>query len=1432
MLKGMFPLTLLITLSLVCPGIAQLNPSPPSQPVKLVFIHHSVGEDWLREGELLQALNDNNYYVTDTNYDWGPPDQDVQDGHPIGYHTDIGHWYNWFLGPHKDTYLQALYTNSHLTPGLQNSIQDPGGENTIVMFKSCFTSGQVIYGNPDDPPLPRGVQNPLWGIGVCDDQACSGSVHYTVSNIKGLYRDLLDYFATRQDKLFILITTPPSLESAIGDPALAAKLRAINNWLVNEWLSDYPYNNVFVFDYYNVLTSNGGDPNTNDAGADTGNHHRYNPTTGQIEHIINLNNDFLAYGTDSDGDGVPDDNHPTPAGHRKATIEFIPLLNIAYNRWRASAPVGQLSVSPQNVDFGDVNVGDTSPSQVITVTNEGNSPVTLGDISLTGADADQFAIQQDNCSGATLDPSESRTVTVVFQPTSPGSKTATLQHTGTPPFTVTLTGNGVGGGPPPGGNVYYVSPNGDDSNPGTLDRPWATPGYGSRRLQPGDTLIILGGRYVLSRYPDDIIAPPSGRPDAWVTIKGEEGNRPVLVGRDNLLTAIDLSGRSYVRIENLEITSDDQASGQARYFRDGIEIIGSPASHIVLKDLYIHHLDEFGVNIQDIDDLQILGCRIEYCGFGAVGGPEGEAGGWRSVLIRGCSLSYSGHYYQGVPDNPNNPYERPDGFGIEPSDGPIEIADCVVEHNKGDGLDSKARNTYIHNCIVANNSCDGVKLWGGGSRVENTLIYGRGDGNPTVIPWSPIVISSETPDATFEIVNVTVDDALGENYLMHVQYDYPDTPVRVTLRNSILCGRGNNSPIFIGRASALTAEHNLFYLPNSAFVLTHGDTTYTSANISLLGSGNIYGDPLFVSPAWGTEGDYHLQPNSPAIDAGMSGLGIPAFDLEGIPRSLGNAPDIGAYEYRSTPISDLEITKEDSPDPVIRGGRLIYTLTVVNRGPDPVEYADVRDDLPDGVVFANATASSGTAGYDRQSHSISWHIPRLEAGQQAALTITVEVPQNLDPNLDVLLNTAVVTPATTSLDPNDQNNTISEETTIRSAPNIVVSPSTLDFGSVFIGEAKELSLVVSNDGLNDLNIGRISIAGTNASEFRIVRDDCSDRTIPPGESRQVRVEFHPESPGAKEAVLRIPSDDPETPLLEVELRGKGLLFGDVSGDGNITAYDASKILRYVVRRENLTEEQLAAADVSGNGEVSPYDAARILQFVVGLIESLKPGEGAPSMNPAPRVVFIPSLKARLGERVLIPVLVDNPSGVISGEMTGRFDREALRFIGARSGFELESKVEGDTLKLAFAGYKPRRSRELVHLEFEVVDDSTDHAVLKLEKVRLNEGMKVKLSDGMVELIPIRTELLQNYPNPFNAETWIPFKLAEGAEVEIRIYDSMGRLVRELELGMREAGSYTTRGRAACWDGRNGLGEEVSSGVYIYQLRAGRRTFVRKMVILK
>jgi len=544
----------------------------------------------------------------------------------------------------------------------------------------------------------------------------------------------------------------------------------------------------------------------------------------------------------------------------------------------------------------------------------------------------------------------------------------------------------------PSNHTYYVSPSGNNSDNGSREKPWATPGYASRQLQAGDSLIILNGKYLVSRFDDDIIIPPSGNADAWITIIGEKGKRPILAGKDNLYSAFILSGKNYLNIQNLEITSDNGA-----YFRDGIVSIGALSEHIILKDLFIHHIDQFGIDIGDVRHLQIIDCVVSYCGFGSIGGPTGVDGGWQHVLIDGCQLSYNGHYYQG--GNGPGIYDRPDGFGIEPSSGPIEIQKTIVEHNQGDGLDSKAENTYIHNCIIANNSCDAIKLWGTGSKVENCLIYGRGDGNTTPTPWAAIVISTSRANATFEILNTTIDDSLGNGYFMYAQYDYPSIPIQITARNTIFCGRGSNTSIFLGQAINFTCEHNLFYVPQNSYVLSHGSSQFTKENLTALGVGNIYGDPRFKLTGFGSEGNYHLQANSPAIDAGNASV-APDYDLNSVRRAVTGVCEIGCYEYQaSAPVNPPCLTVSvDALHFNLYSDRLSFLIT--NSGGDTLNWM-ARPDVnchwisaisPENGRLAAGAKQQTEVAIDRTNLDPGWHHTKLYVQNDMAIdTIWIKV---------------------------------------------------------------------------------------------------------------------------------------------------------------------------------------------------------------------------------------------------------------------------------------------------------------------------------------------------------------------------------------------------------------------------------------------------------
>jgi photosystem II stability/assembly factor-like uncharacterized protein len=113
------------------------------------------------------------------------------------------------------------------------------------------------------------------------------------------------------------------------------------------------------------------------------------------------------------------------------------------------------------------------------------------------------------------------------------------------------------------------------------------------------------------------------------------------------------------------------------------------------------------------------------------------------------------------------------------------------------------------------------------------------------------------------------------------------------------------------------------------------------------------------------------------------------------------------------------------------------------------------------------------------------------------------------------------------------------------------------------------------------------------------------------------------------------------------------------------------------------------------------------------------------------------------------------------------------------------------------------------------------------------GAVTGVIDGPPATVPDVFALAQNYPNPFNPSTTIEYSLPQRSNVTLRIYDMLGQEVRTLTTGVTEAGTFK-----AVWDGRNNLGNTVSTGIYVYRMEAtpldGGNAFAsfKKMLLLK
>jgi len=107
--------------------------------------------------------------------------------------------------------------------------------------------------------------------------------------------------------------------------------------------------------------------------------------------------------------------------------------------------------------------------------------------------------------------------------------------------------------------------------------------------------------------------------------------------------------------------------------------------------------------------------------------------------------------------------------------------------------------------------------------------------------------------------------------------------------------------------------------------------------------------------------------------------------------------------------------------------------------------------------------------------------------------------------------------------------------------HIAVSPTSKDFGTVYVGSPLSQTFTISNSGVSGLGIQTLSVGGASAADFVLQNDLCSSHTLGPGASCTADVEFDPQAAGSKSAQLSVPSDDLANPTLTVSLAGSAVI---------------------------------------------------------------------------------------------------------------------------------------------------------------------------------------------------------------------------------------------------------------------------------------------------
>jgi hypothetical protein len=302
-----------------------------------------------------------------------------------------------------------------------------------------------------------------------------------------------------------------------------------------------------------------------------------------------------------------------------------------------------------------------------------------------------------------------------------------------------------------------------------------------------------------------------------------------------------------------------------------------------------------------------------------------------------------------------------------------------------------------------------------------------------------------------------------------------------------------------------------------------------------------------------------------------------------------------------------------------------------------------------------------------------------------------------------------------------------------------------------------------------------------------------------------------------------------------------IMYGDVSQNGDVSAYDAALVLKYLVDLEELDENQLLVADVTLDGSVSALDASVILQYVAELIDELPYDDGAALAGTGDigmeDGVFTP------GELLEIPIHLANGENLLSFEMDVAYDPEIVSFemvdwSDMIEHFSIEENNESGLLRVAGSGSTPD-GIEGVFGNLQVFVDGGfegESFEVSISTYRINENDPVQdvvatFTNSALGLdhnsIPEVFALHQNFPNPFNPVTTLHYDLPEQANVNIIIYDMLGRQVRTLVNITQEAGF-----KSVIWNATNDYGKPVSAGVYLYRIQAGEFVQARKMVLLK
>lgn len=328
----------------------------------------------------------------------------------------------------------------------------------------------------------------------------------------------------------------------------------------------------------------------------------------------------------------------------------------------------------------------------------------------------------------------------------------------------------------------------------------------------------------------------------------------------------------------------------------------------------------------------------------------------------------------------------------------------------------------------------------------------------------------------------------------------------------------------------------------------------------------------------------------------------------------------------------------------------------------------------------------------------------------------------------------------------------------------------------------------------------------------------------------------------------------------------------------VSAYDAALTARHAVKIDTLGDYSAMAADVDQDLNVTMYDAAQIARFAVGLpgLEGSKAGtfcfdperrlyqqtqgshikedytalvlgdvDGNWGMGSLNRIYVIDNspllpekIVAYLNSEIEIPIRVSAPDSFLSADIQINYDPACLVFhdVSATEGsknFQLVyNRLSDGKIKVAlFALRRTSLDGELIRMKFKVTGSGKRRATeVTIPALALNGSMSAtgKTTVAIVDKTNRTMDVeLSAQPNPFNPSTKIYFNISSPGAGRVKIFDMLGREVRQFAPGYLLPGMHEI-----FWDGKDNNGIELASGVYFVKFLGENETYLLKMIKLK